>query len=97
MIYMIDIDGTICNNTNGDYENAQPIVERIAKVNALYDQGHTINYWTSRGMRTGLDWADLTQRQLIKWGCKYHKFSMGKPMYDIWVDDKAFSDQDFFK
>mgnify|MGYP003658291313 CR=1 FL=1 len=50
MTYVFDIDGTICLNTNGEYEKAEPITERIDKVNALYDAGHTIVFQTARGM-----------------------------------------------
>ena len=35
----------------------------------------------------------MTKNQLKKWGVKYHKLIMGKPSYDIFVDDKAL----FFK
>ena len=31
MTYVFDIDGTICTKTDGDYENAIPIVERVEK------------------------------------------------------------------
>lgn len=86
--YIVDIDGTICES-NGDYPNSRPLNDRIAKINALYDEGHTIIYWTARGMVSGKDWTDLTCSQLSEWGCKYHEFRMGKPHYDVWVDDKA--------
>jgi len=43
MKYLVDIDGTICNNTFGDYQNAQPFVDRIAHFNNLFDQGHEIH------------------------------------------------------
>ena len=33
MTYVFDIDGTICNNTSGDYLKAVPMKERIDKVN----------------------------------------------------------------
>jgi len=89
MRYIVDIDGTICTQTASDYPNAQPLYDRIAKINALYDEGHTIVYWTARGAVSGTDWADLTCSQLSEWGCKYHEFRMGKPQYDVWVDDKA--------
>lgn len=51
-VIYVDIDETICN-TSGDrkYENATPIEENISKVNKLYDEGHTIVYWTARGSR----------------------------------------------
>ena len=48
-IYYVDIDGTICNNTNGMYSKAQPIKENINTVNTLYDNGNTIIYWTAEG------------------------------------------------
>ena len=31
----------------------------------------------------------LTLKQLNKWGLKFHKLLMGKPSYDIIIDDKA--------
>ena len=39
MTYVFDIDGTICSLTNGDYEKAIPINERIEKINSLYEKG----------------------------------------------------------
>jgi hypothetical protein len=97
MIYMVDIDGTICNNTYGDYENAVPILSRIERVNELCDEGNTIFYWTARGGNTGLDWSELTKKQLNEWGCKYHELRMKKPKYDMWIDDKAVNAEVFFR
>lgn len=96
MIYMIDIDGTICTNTYGGYRYAIPYPIRIEHINKLHDEGHTIIYWTARGATTGFDWSELTKQQLDSWGCKYTEIRMGKPNYDIWVDDKAISDRGFF-
>jgi hypothetical protein len=86
--YIVDIDETICES-HGDYPNARPYPDRIQKINDLYDQGHTIIYWTARGANSGKDWGDLTKGQLDEWGCKRHELWMNKPAYDIWVDDKA--------
>ena len=36
MTYVFDIDGTICYNTGGNYDNAYPFVERVKKVNMLF-------------------------------------------------------------
>lgn len=94
--YMVDIDGTICNNTFGQYEKAKPYAERIKVINDLYDTGHRITYWTARGGNTGTDWSELTKKQLTEWGCKYHELKMQKPAYDIWIDDKAIWSEDFF-
>ncbi len=89
MIYMVDIDGTICQSVNSDYENSQPIQKHIDHVNQLHDQGHTIIYWTARGANSGIDWTEFTQKQLNSWGVKHHEIRLGKPHYDVWVDDKA--------
>lgn len=90
-IYIIDVDKTICT---GGYQDAQPIKERIEYFNKLYDNGHTVNYWTARGSSTGLDWFQHTKDQLISWGVKFHSFKVGKPTYDVWIDDKAINPDD---
>ncbi len=104
MIYVFDIDGTICTLSSGEYTNAKPITYRIVKINELYDKGHTIILNTARGMgRTNNNapladtlFRDLTEVQLKKWGVKYHKLFMGKPSGDIYIDDKGEKDEDFF-
>ena len=97
MRYIVDIDGTICNTPNGTYLNSKPIVENIKKINQLYEEGHEIIYWTARGGNSGIDWSDLTRHQLENWGCKFHELRMGKPVYDIWIDDKAINAEEYFK
>jgi hypothetical protein len=96
MIYVVDIDGTICKSVKPDYKTAVPLYDRIEKINKLYDQGHEIHYWTARGGRTGIDWYDLTKQQLDEWGCKYTSFKTGKPSYDVWIDDLAINAKEFF-
>ncbi len=91
----VDIDETICIS-NGDYENAKPIYDRIAKINKLYDEGNTITYWTARGTMTGINWYALTVHQLYEWGCKCHELRMGKPAYDLFIDDKVMASEDYF-
>lgn len=93
---IIDIDGTICSDTNGNYSKAKPLVDRIEHFNNLYDEGYEINYWTARGSNTGKDWSELTVRQLKSWGVKYHSLKLGKPIYDFWIDDKAINVDDYF-
>ena len=89
MIIYVDIDGTICTQDNGSYRDAEPRIEQIAKINKLYDKGNTIIYWTARGTVTQIDWLDLTKEQLDDWGCRYHDVRVGKPQYDLWIDDKS--------
>jgi hypothetical protein len=72
--------------------------EGIAKVNRLYEAGHTIKYMTARGITSGVDYEPLTRRQLMTWGAKYHELSVGKKEhYDVWIDDKAFWSENFFR
>jgi len=102
--YVFDIDGTVCTNTYGDYENAKPLEERIKIVNKLYDEGHTIFMLTARGMgRTNNNQTeainvlyDFTFKQLTNWGLKFHRLFLGKPYGDYYIDDKGISDLEFF-
>lgn len=96
-IYCFDIDGTICTNTDGDYEHATPFKEVVGKINRLYDSGHKIIFYTGRGSTTGIDWYDVTRKQLKKWKVKYHELIMGKPYADLYIDDKGIQSEDYFK
>jgi len=92
----IDIDETICiSPQDRNYELAKPISENIKKANDLYDQGHTIIYWTARGTVTGIDWRDVTLKQFDEWGVKYHELRLGKPYYDLFIDDKNMNTRDW--
>ena len=106
MVYVFDIDGTICTKAiDFDYEGSEPIKDRIKKVNILYDKGHTIIFQTARGMgrfnndaKKAIDaFYDMTTKQLDTWGVKYHNLFLGKPAGDIYIDDKGMRDIDFFK
>jgi CMP-N,N'-diacetyllegionaminic acid synthase len=89
MNIFIDIDHTICNTHQTDYSNATPIQYNIDKVNQFYNAGHSITMWTARGTMTGVDWTQITLEQLNKWGVKYHKLQLGKPAFDLFIDDKV--------
>ncbi len=89
MIIYVDIDGTICQTNGLDYKNAKPRQEQIRKINKLYDEGNTIIYWTARGTVTKINWLNLIEEQLGRWGCRYDDVRIGKPQYDLWIDDKS--------
>ena len=104
LIY-VDVDGTICSQHNSpdfkdqprDYMNIKPYRDRIQVINELYDQGHTIVYWTARGCLSGVDHSELTKEQLLRWGAKYHKLEMGnKPHFDMYICDKSFNSESWF-
>jgi len=96
MRYIVDIDGTICTSTEGKYEEASPFPSNIEKINNLYDEGNEIIYWTARGSVTGIDWTELTTKQLKEWGVKYAELRMWKPHYDLFICDKAINSEDYF-
>ena len=73
-----------------------PNFVRIEKINNLYKDGHTIIYWTARGSLSGKNLLDLTEKQLNEWGCLRHTTIAKKPVYDIWIDDKAINSEIFF-
>ena len=98
MIYYVDIDETICKYPAvRKYELAEPIHENISKINQLYENGDTVVYWTARGSTTGIDWTELTYKQLKDWGTKYHELKLGKPHYDVFICDKAINSEAYFK
>jgi hypothetical protein len=94
--YLIDIDDTICTLSGSmQYETAQPIPKAIEKVNRLFEEGHEIIFWTARGTRSGVDWRQLTEAQLLSWGVQYHELRFGKPVYDVFIDDKNINSADW--
>ena len=66
-------------------------------INKKYDEGHEITLFTSRGSLSGEEWFDFTLKQVESWGIKYHSLKLGKPAYDLFVDDKAISNTEWYK
>ena len=105
--YVFDIDGTLCTNTNGlkDYVDAEPFLDRIEKVNDLYEDGNTVYLMTARGMGRNKNnfqkaydqFYQFTLNQMESWGVKFHSLFLGKPAADFYVDDKAVHESEFFQ
>lgn len=98
-VIFVDIDDTICYYNNIDkskHECAIPYEDRIKKINKLYDEGNIIVYWTARGSVTHKNWFQTTFKQLNDWGCKFTELRMGKPAYDLFIDDKNVNSEVFF-
>jgi len=89
--YFVDLDNTLCNTVNGDYKNSIPIQERIDYVNNLKSSGNHVTIWTARGSRSKIDYKELTIQQLTEWGVQYDDLLLGKPDYDVYLDDKSFN------
>ena len=97
MIVYVDIDNTIFETEGTDYTKSKPMPDRIKAINNLYDQGNEIVYWTARGTGSGIDWSEVTEKQFKKFGVKYNSLKFGKPIYDIFIDDKNINSEEFFK
>jgi len=93
----VDIDNTITETSGMDYEKAKPLMDRINVINKLFDEGNIITYWTGRGTVSGINWFNFTKSQLNKWGAKHNKLLFGKPPYDMFIDDKSFNSEKYFK
>ena len=93
--YAFDIDGTICTNTDGEYEKAVPFKNRIEIINTLYEEGNIIKMFTARGSTTGIDWYEFTFKQLNSWNLRFHELILGKPYADYFIDDKGCTDSFF--
>jgi hypothetical protein len=97
MVYCFDIDGTICSNMHGQYEQAEPCEDLIQMINRLYERGDRIILFTARGSETQIDWRACTEQQLRQWKVKYHELRFGKPNADVYVDDRAVNDRDWLR
>jgi len=97
VVIYVDIDETICiTPDNRDYSKSIPIEKNIEKINKLYDAGNKIIYWTARGTGTGIDWTEITKKQFKEWNVLYHEIKFQKPIYDIFICDKAFNSKEYF-
>ena len=94
--YCFDIDDTILYSgidDAGEYKLVGENTELINKINELFDSGNIII------IHTGRHWNHLqiTIDQLKKVGLKYHTVKLGKPVADLYIDDKAITPEDFLK
>lgn len=101
---VVDIDGTLCEDTQGkNYENAPPIQCVIDAVNSYYDAGYHVTIFTARGMHRYagnavdclFELGPVTRTWLVRHGVKYHELKFGKPSADLYIDDKGISPDEF--
>tara|TARA_B110000238_G_scaffold122441_1_gene132571 strand:- start:307 stop:675 length:369 start_codon:yes stop_codon:yes gene_type:complete len=96
LIFCFDIDNTICRTIGSDYKGSLPKKKNIKSINSLHKKGHYIKIFTSRYMgRTNSNSAKAkkigykkTFNQLKFWGLNFDLLIMGKPRFDIYIDDK---------
>lgn len=93
--FVFDIDGVIAHlSPYNQYDLAEPNREVIRKINKLYKDGHHIVLFTARGSKTGINWREITEKQMEKWQVNYHELHFNKPFADYYIDDRLISIND---
>lgn len=87
--YLIDIDGTICDDIPNEeperMATAEVYPDALATLNKWFDDGHIICFFTSRTE----EHREVTEAWLEKHGFKYYSMLMGKPRGGNyhWIDN----------
>jgi capsule biosynthesis phosphatase len=94
-----DLDNTLVTNPTipDDYSTVNPIHKNIVILQQLKKMGHEIIIYTARRMKTHKnnigkvikDIALITIQTLDKYNIEYDELLFGKPLADIYIDDKA--------
>lgn len=102
---VIDVDDTICDNNNRQYKDAIPKRKAIEKLNLLHSQGYEIILYTARGMKScngDLDKIikknkDVLETWLKENNVQYDELIFGKPLGDLYIDDKCMEVREFIQ
>lgn len=107
MKVIFDLDDTICRTMNRDYANASAIGEVVAKIRELRQTVPDVHIaiHTSRGMAScngDVQAVEAKNRSTIEHWLRSHHIHVdeiifGKPLADIYVDDKGMSAVEFSK
>lgn len=87
--FLIDIDGTICDDIPNEEPERMvstlPYPDALRILNKWYDEGHIINFFTSRTE----EHRAITESWLKKHNFKYHSLIMNKPRGGNyhWIDN----------
>jgi len=87
--YLIDIDGTICDDIPNEeperMATCEPYEDALEICNKWHDEGHIITFFTSRTD----EHRDVTAAWLKKHGFKYHYILLNKPRggHYHWIDN----------
>jgi len=98
--FCFDLDGVICSTLKNNYKESKPKKGVIKTINLLYRKNYIIVF-TSRFMGRSKENQNIAKKkgykftfnQIKKWGLKFDKLILGKPSYDVFVDDKSLNFQ----
>ena len=105
MRLVFDLDDTISVHRNRDFENAVPIKETVEKIRRLKADGCEIYIYSARGQNSCKGDLELIEKrnrgQIEEWldkhGVPYDRLIFGKPLGDLYIDDKGVSLPDFLR
>lgn len=92
-IFLIDIDGTICEDIKNEdshlYPTAKVIQGSLEQINKWAEEGHTITFFTAREEKDRV----VTLKWLWEHGFKFHQLVMDKPRIKddqeyVWIDNR---------
>ena len=92
-LFLIDIDGTICDDIKNEdshlYPDANVYPKALEIINKWYDEGNVITFFTARETKD----REVTLQWLDKHGFKYHGLVMDKPRINdqqeyVWIDNR---------
>ena len=91
MIICVDLDGTLCEDSNGQvedwqewYKQVRPISDAIKKINLL-SKKHAIVIYTAR---PNIDY-EITHNWLTENGVIFDKLVMDKVKADLYIDNAS--------
>lgn len=94
-----DLDNTLVSypQATGDYSTVKPNITMIELARSLHSEGHTIIIHTARRMQTHAhnvgavirDIGLITFKTLEEFSIPYDELIFGKPIADMYIDDRA--------
>lgn len=100
---VFDLDDTICIHENRDYPNAKPVLPVIRKIRDMKKAGWEIVIYTARGQvscKGDLKLIEQRNRSVVETWLKENdvpcdELLFGKPLGDLYVDDRAMTAEEF--
>ena len=92
-IFLIDIDGTICDDIKNEESHLYPIAKvfpgALEIINKWFDDGNVITFFTARESKD----RGVTETWLKEHGFQYHALVMDKPRIKdgqeyVWIDNR---------